>query len=316
MVTEHSASSSGKRLLIVLLPLFMAACTATPEATTRPGANLGLRSATLIAAAGRGSIESINGLAVEHDFTRAYTTHWSSSGDDRLARLAAYSLADGYQSASTLFAADDYQDYQPTLSPDGKLLFFTSTRPVDGTDNAARQNCWFARRLHDGSWSGPKPITTLVSPAWDGHAMLTRTGWLYFASERSGGSGAVDIYRARWQGGRASGIENVPALNSEHSDQDFYLDPDERYIVLTRYNAEQHDLDLFYSVRVDGEWTRPVPFKSLNTAAWELSPFIEQQSGSLFFKRADTAGFLVVERRALPQALQVAMRPAAPTRPE
>lgn len=293
------------RILPVLpVSLVLFSCMPALQAARDQGGDQGRRADILLSAVARGSIESVNGLAVAHDFRKIYATHWTLDGGERRAGLVSYDQSNGYQSATEVFQNQDFQDYQPTLSPDGDYLFFTSTRPIDGTQQAVRQNCWYSERLDDGSWGRPKLVAGIESDSWDGHATLTRKGWLYFASERSGGFGSVDIYRARWHDGSVSNIENVSTLNSELSDQDFYLDAGERFIIMTRYDSASKDLDLFYSTRVDGEWAIPEPLTHVNTEKWELSPFFEQQSGKFLFKRAGSPGFQIARDEQLPGELR------------
>lgn len=80
----------------------------------------------------------------------------------------------------------------PFLHPDGQTLYFTS----DGLPGMGKNDLYLARRQPDGSWGAPQnlgyPINTkapegTLTVSLDGHTA-------YFAAERPGGQGGIDIY--------------------------------------------------------------------------------------------------------------------------
>lgn len=91
-------------------------------------------------------------------------------------------------------------DADPFITPDGGKFFFISTRPVDG--KAAGQpkedtDIWMMERTAAG-WGAPQHLgATVNSPTNEWFPTVTRDGTLYFGSERAGGHGATDLWRAR-----------------------------------------------------------------------------------------------------------------------
>jgi dipeptidyl aminopeptidase/acylaminoacyl peptidase len=179
----------------------------------------------------------------------------------------------------------EFTDYQPVLSPDGTRLFFTSTRPIPGTGVEARQNIWYVERVAD-DWGPPRIVENLATPGWDGYAVATRTGRLYFVSERDGGSGAVDIWSADPDpSGRYGDPVNVLALNSPDSDSDIFVDPDEHFMVFHRSIEATGDIQFWIAFRPASQWLPPRPLDEVNGPGWELSPTVSPDGRYFFFNR-------------------------------
>lgn len=145
-------------------------------------------------------------------------------------------------------------------------VIFSSNRPVSANGLAADAesaenrdfNLWVT--MHDGaSWTQPLPMAALNSDADDFAASVASSGTVYFASRREGGQGNADIYRAELT---ATGfvVEPVPgAVNSALSESDVFIDPDERFMILTRTDDSRGlgGDDLFVSINEGGVWSEP-----------------------------------------------------------
>ncbi len=105
----------------------------------------------------------------------------------------------------------------PAVTPDGQFMVFASLdNPVDGQ---GRTDLYSARRVK-GEWSEITNLGAAVNSAgWDSHPTLTPDGrTLYFASDRSGGRGGVDIYVSRLEQGRWTTAQPVYELNTEFNE--------------------------------------------------------------------------------------------------
>lgn len=79
---------------------------------------------------------------------------------------------------------------QPSVSTDGKFLYFASDMP-GGHGGSDLYFC----ELSDGEWSSPVNLGPKVnSPGVDNYPYIHPSGRLYFASNRTGGIGRLDIY--------------------------------------------------------------------------------------------------------------------------
>src|SRR5256885_7806934 len=91
-------------------------------------------------------------------------------------------------------------DFPARLSPDGQTLFFSSSRPIPGSD-AHGLAIWKATKTISG-WSEPVALPAPVNTGdghWNWGPSVTRDGTLYFVSDRTS-AGRPQIYRAKQTG--------------------------------------------------------------------------------------------------------------------
>ncbi|MGV3585480.1 MAG: OmpA family protein [Adhaeribacter sp.] len=102
-------------------------------------------------------------------------------------------------------------DAVATFTPDGKTVIFA--RSNEGTKKGRQNVDLFISRFRSGAWSEPRPIRLNKTDAWDSTPFLAPDGkTLYFASDRKGGQGGTDIYKATLDNsGNFSAPENLGA---------------------------------------------------------------------------------------------------------
>ncbi len=104
-----------------------------------------------------------------------------------------------------------FNEYDPSVTPDGSTLLFSSNRPSP-ENQRLRETAWratlreelprhdydvYALDLQDEA-APPVFLETVNSAYHDGQPAVSPDGvWLYFASDRPGGAGRYDLYRAR-----------------------------------------------------------------------------------------------------------------------
>lgn len=121
------------------------------------------------------------------------------------------------------YNSPDYNIGQPSISPDGKILFFASDMPggQGGTD------VYYCEE-ENGNWSPPKNMGPGInSPSTDNYPCIPVNGKLYFASNRPGGRGGLDIYTSD----NIDGSWDIPVrlsepINSPSDDFAFVALPD------------------------------------------------------------------------------------------
>ncbi|MGH9384350.1 MAG: TolB family protein [Vicinamibacterales bacterium] len=234
-------------------------------------------------------LTTVNGIAFAPGGRTLYVSRWVDGLDyrgRRRTRIFAHHFVDGqWSAAEPVSFSREFTDYQPVLSPDGSRLFFTSTRPLPGTDTETRQNIWYVDGT-GGMWGPPQIVENLATPGWDGYAVPTRRGRLYFVSDRPGGRGAVDIWVADTTAdGRYGEPVNVTALNSEHSDSDIFVDPEERYVIFHRSVEATRTVEFWIAFGAAGDWRAPRLLEEVNGPGWELSPTVPPDGRYLFFNR-------------------------------
>ena len=97
-----------------------------------------------------------------------------------------------------------YNEGSPSLSADGKTIVFARCYSPDGLGNC---DLYISYKLDDNTWTQAENLgETINSETWDSHPSLSITGdTLFFASDRKGGFGGIDIYystknkRGTWQ---------------------------------------------------------------------------------------------------------------------
>ena len=167
-----------------------------------------------------------------------------------------------------------YSDADPFVAADGRTLYFISTRPAKGTGEAKDLDIWQVDR-RPGGWSEPRPVEGVNSSDAEWFPTIARDGTMYFGSDRAGGQGRTDLYRARVSNGRYAVPENLgPVVNSAGQEFEPYIDPDQRFLIFMGARAGgQGGTDLYVTYHEAGTWSAPVNLgPRINSAGSEYSP--------------------------------------------
>lgn len=149
----------------------------------------------------------------------------------------------------------NYHNSSVAISPDGQEMILYQ----DGNGG----DLYLTKKKSDNTWSDPKPMDGINSEYLENSASLTSDNKVvYFTSNRPGGYGGTDIYRAEFIKGRWTNITNLgPLVNTE-------MDEDGVFISANRVNlyfssnghAGMGDMDLYRTRRdsINGAWQEPV----------------------------------------------------------
>ncbi len=166
-----------------------------------------------------------------------------------------------------------------TMSIDNKHLFFT----VCKSEGGAQANCdIYYSDLVNGQWTEAQKVEGINDPVyWDSQPSLASDGkTLYFCSDRPGGRGGVDIYKAvkNTATGIWSAPENLgPVINSSGSEFSPFVHSDFQTLY---FSSDGHPgvggADIFIARKGDdGKWQEPknmgVP---INTTGDDLGFFV------------------------------------------
>jgi len=184
-----------------------------------------------------------------------------------------------------------HNDCDPFFSADGRRLWFISTRPLEESGAAKDWDIWYVERTADGWTAAVNAGPPVNSPQNEYYVSLTRDGTIYFASERPGGHGSFDIYRAEWQQDHFTAPENLgPAVNSDRLEHDPYVAPDESWIIFTSVDRPGGcgAGDLYISHRrPDGTWTAARHLgPAFNTPGYEFCANASPDGQYFFFTRS------------------------------
>lgn len=192
------------------------------------------------------------------------------------------------------FSAGEH-DWDFSLAPDGKTVFVASGRPDVGNEQAFRgHRIWVSPR--DGErWSQPRLLPPPVNTGQhDSYPSVTADGTLYFFSDRGGGRGSRDIFKARrGADGGYPQVENLGApVNGPHQEIDPFIAPDESFLIFcSDREGGFGKADFYVSFRApDDSWTEPTNLgAAVNTAADEYIPSVTTD-GRFFFFTSNVTG--------------------------
>jgi len=180
-----------------------------------------------------------------------------------------------------------YRDGEPHFSYDGNKLLFRSNRPLEGKgEPKVSTDIWIVERDEKG-WGEPRnPGIIINSEQDDLYPTISKSGDLYFASNRDGG---WDIYVSKYiNRGYAKPKKLSNAINSEFGDWDAFLAPDESYIIFGSNGRSDGfgESDLYISFRKeDGTWTKSKNMGSqMNTSFREVDPVVTPDGKYIFFR--------------------------------
>jgi len=168
----------------------------------------------------------------------------------------------------------------PYITPDGEYVYFVQCDTEDGFGDC---DIYVARMDYKGKWQDIRNLGENVnSKYWDSQPYLSPDGeYLYFASDRPGGEGGVDIWRSRrLRSGRWGPARNLgPVINTSGDEKAPTVAPNGTDLFFASTGHRGHGgYDIFRSVLVrDDRWGPPVnigrPFNSRgNDMFFRLSP--------------------------------------------
>lgn len=153
----------------------------------------------------------------------------------------------GYMNFKPLHFCDERYSYgHPSVSPDGKYLYFTSNIPsAKGPTDIFRVEI-----LDNNRYGKPENLgAKLNSPRKEMFPYLSADNTLYFSSDRAKGIGGLDLYKAEIGPDGKFGVpELMPApINSKADDMCFELLPDGKsgYFTSNREGGKGED-DIYY----------------------------------------------------------------------
>ena len=144
----------------------------------------------------------------------------------------------------------------PAFSPDGRTVIFARGNSGKRKDLSPDVDLYISRKLPAGNWTEPQLVSASDSASWDGSPAFSGDGrTIYFASNRPGGSGGMDLYRVNMD---ASGRFGNPAnmgktLNTPGDEMFPYVAKDGKLYFSSDGHPGLGKLDLFVAERKGGK---------------------------------------------------------------
>lgn len=182
--------------------------------------------------------------------------------------------------------AGNFSDLEPAFSADGKKIYFSSNRPIEGTE-LKDFDIWMVEK-ENGTWSTPKNLGSPVNtPENEFYPSITRSGNLYYTATYKNGIGKEDIFMAKWDNGHY--LDPIPmdtAVNSKMYEFNAFVSPDEDFILFTSYGRKD-DMgrgDLYMSKKdANGSWMPAKNLAAINSDKLDYCPFVSFDKKILFF---------------------------------
>ena len=178
------------------------------------------------------------------------------------------------------FTDTTFRELDPFISPEGKRLFFSSNRPLEGRQD---YNVWVCEKTADG-WGKPQPLPETVNGAGDEiYATVARNGNLYY-SKYTGGT--AKIYRSEFENGTYLVAEqvliNVPDSVSIANPA---ISPDEKWLIFASWNYRGlGGADLYIcGATPDGIWAKPMNLAFLNSKYNDFAPSFSGDGRQVYF---------------------------------
>jgi hypothetical protein len=196
--------------------------------------------------------------------------------------------AQGWTNPEPPSFAGDGVEADPFFTADGRSLYFISTRSTDGVKRKDL-DIWRVDRGADGRWGTPVRLPEPVNST--GQEWFPRPapdGWLYFGSNRPGGIGKTDIWKARADASGKWTVENAgPAINTAEDEYEPLPSPDGRWMLIAA-------ADGFYKTTANSSdasgWSPRVKLPpEINVNGTEIGAVFSPSGNSLLFAR-DTKG--------------------------
>ena len=194
----------------------------------------------------------------------------------------------------------NYSEWDPTLTPDGKYLYFSSDRRR-GTYGKA--DIWYSENIN-GEWTEPKNLgnkinntrdETIDNVSVDGNILL-------LSGEFSGTFGKFDIFLAEKDSLGWNKLLHVKQpINSQYHEESANISSDGRVLIFTSdrpggigpyvpmnstfyHGSMMGNMDLYISFRRDTGWTSPINMGNvINTPFAERAVFLHPDNKTLYF---------------------------------
>jgi outer membrane protein OmpA-like peptidoglycan-associated protein len=147
-----------------------------------------------------------------------------------------------------------FWDSQPSLSADGRILFFSSNR----RGGFGGRDLWYSLRMPNGGWSEAKNLGTLVNSPKDEVSpfIYFNNEILFFASDGHRGFGGQDIFVSRVENGIFTNPENLGYPINDHLDQfSLFITAQRDYAYYTEntFNESMEERSYLYKFRFPEE---------------------------------------------------------------
>ncbi len=213
-----------------------------------------------------------------------------------------------------------FNDSNIALSPNGNILFIYKDGVGDG-------DIFSSNRQPDGTWTKPVPLPGMINSSfYESSITITKDETtIYFASERPGGLGGLDIYSCtKDKKGAWTLIKNLgPKINTEYDEEAPFIDYDGKTLYFSSKGRKgMGGYDLFKTTLINAEkkeWSEPENLGyPINTPDDEVFIVGTGKPNRFYYSsvRADGVGYsdiyLISDLKKEPEAAKVTKKGVQP----
>ncbi|UPQ78478.1 OmpA family protein [Flavobacterium azooxidireducens] len=168
------------------------------------------------------------------------------------------------KSESVFFNSKKYSVGHPSLSEDGRWLFFASDMP----GGYGETDLYVVQIAEDGTMGSPQNLGPTINTIGNEMFPFFRNGTLYFSSDGHYGWGDLDIYESKFFGAlKFSDPRNLGSpINSNKDDFAFILDEEEKFGYVSSNRAQGKGCDdIYYFTKSKHECSQLISGKVINT---------------------------------------------------
>jgi hypothetical protein len=195
-------------------------------------------------------------------------------------------VSDGWTQPAAAPFSGIHSDANPCFSPDGKRLYFSSSRP----EGSGRGDIWYVTPTEQG-WSDPVNLGSPPNASGsEGQPSVAADGSLFFISAMDSVEWNRGIYHCRKEG--STFVERValpPVINTSDADAYPFIAPDQSYLLFCsgRPGRNSVETDMYVSFKqAGGEWGVPVQMgPEINNGKTVSFPRVTLDGKYLFFRR-------------------------------
>lgn len=226
-------------------------------------------------------------LAVSPDGKEIYYTG-TSAPDGKMQILYACLKNGAWTSPAIASFSDKGLNLHPAFAPDGKRLFFVSTRPLADQNGPRRgADIWYVERQGE-AWSVPANIGEAVNTENnESSPSVAADGTLFFDRIVKSNNGETGIYLSRLENGVYQKAERLPSpINSDHENLGPFIAPSGRCLL---FNSDRPgtlgEADIYIAFKnKDGAWQNPINVGELiNSKRYDWAPMVTPDEKYLVF---------------------------------
>lgn len=212
---------------------------------------------------------------------------------DTVPRLAIYSSSqktNGKWSEPRLWTfSGKYKDYEPTISPDGQLLFFNSNRPLSGSRIESKNNIWFSS-LENGTWQEPKSLQHINTNEFEESypSMASNSKLIYSKEVVVSGKSQYHLFETYFDGVHTKNGKRIVFPNFQFEASDPHISADGDYLVFTGFHSSNwnNTCNLYISFFEDGKWSEPKAIVELNSKGPDFAAFVSFDDRYIFYRKS------------------------------